>query len=106
MKSFTIFDVQSNLGQDAVFNLMQNKFQDFSWRRGESEMQGLYVSGSSPDGIHVKIWLSDSPTSLTVSFDDAWSNFADAENLKQKFLNEISLEIIPALGILLKVTER
>jgi hypothetical protein len=38
-----------------------------TWRSGDSDSQGLYISGAFENGIHVKIWMGEAPVYLTIS---------------------------------------
>ena len=52
----------------------------FRWRQGDSDAQGPYVSGSRPDGVHIKFWWGEQPHDLTVSFRSSAADAAAMED--------------------------
>jgi hypothetical protein len=105
MKDYLVFSIKSILSQDDVFSLMQNELSDFSWRRGDSDAMGLYVSGERPDGVYLKAWLSEAPITLSMSFNDSFKKTPNEVLSKKTLFDRVSNDVLPKLGVLLELKE-
>lgn len=98
MKDFVCIDVHSDASDVVVYEAARRAFPDFDWRRGDSDMQGPYVSGRNTDRVQIKIWLGEKPYSMTVSFQDVWPNDLRREERKGVLIDAIIKNLIPSLG--------
>ena len=103
MKDFVTYDIGSNLNAEQVFNNVSRALSTFDWRRGDSDAQGPYISGTNDELIQVKLWLGEAPIQMSVSFRRAWPDAIDRENRKQQLIESITKNLIPSLGTLLKM---
>jgi hypothetical protein len=101
MKDFVAIDFQSDCTQDEILEAFKTHLPEFQWRGGDSDAQGLYVSGRNSDLVNVQAWLSETPMTATISFRNSWSNNPGRETLKQEMLNRIVDKVVPTLGTLL-----
>lgn len=101
MKDFVTIEFQSTCSQDEVMTALKAYLSGFQWRGGDSDMQGLYISGKNTDSVNIQVWLSESPKTATISFRSSWLDVADREVLKQQLLNIVTLDTISSLGVLL-----
>lgn len=67
---------------------------DFSWRMGESDMQGGYVSGRNEAGVQIKCWTDENPFAFTISFSNTPLSESDAAEL----VNRITQNVLPLIG--------
>jgi hypothetical protein len=105
MKDYLVFSMNSSLSQDNVFKLMQTALSDFSWKMGDSDAQGLYVSGVRSDGIYLKVWISENPIKLSMSFNESFKNSSDEALSKKILFDRVSNDVLPNLGVLLELKE-
>lgn len=105
MKDYIVFSVKSILNQDDVFEIMQNNLSDFLWRRGDSDAQGFYVSGERADGVYLKAWISETPFTLTLSFNELFTKMPTQQASKKILFDRISKSVLPNLGQLLNFRE-
>lgn len=101
MKNFIRFQVQSKLKQDQLFELTKRSLPEFDWRRGDSDAQGLYVSGLTTDLIQIQFWFDDGFVDTTVSFR---SVEADSPR-KEALITRLEKDIFSAMGRVLKRQE-
>jgi hypothetical protein len=104
MKDFITIEFQSTCKQDEVIAVLKAHLPDFQWRCGDSDMQGLYVSGRNSDLVNIQFWLSEPPMSATISFRNSWLDIASRDTLKKEILNKVVIDTIPVLGKLLNQT--
>lgn len=102
MKEFISADVDSSLSDAEIQNVMMKSLPDFTWRSGDSDMQGKYVSGINGDKVNVKVWMGERPLVLTISFRSLASNILERESKKGALIDLVKYQIIPALGISIK----
>lgn len=105
MKDYLVFSMKSDLNQDSVFKLMQTALTDFSWKTGDSDAQGLYVSGARSDGVYLKVWISENPFKLSMSFNESFKISTDEAVSKKMLFDRVSNDVLPNLGVLLELKE-
>ena len=98
MKDFVSFDLQSELSEEQVFACLTQFLKAFVWRRGDSDMQGPYIYGSSKDSVQINLWLGERPIAMSVSFRRAWPNVPNRETLKKELIDLITSRVIPSIG--------
>ncbi|MBB6249199.1 hypothetical protein [Rhodanobacter sp. A1T4] len=98
MKDFVRIDVVSELGQDAIFQILKEALPSFQWRQGDSDAQGPYVSGMHKDGVKIQAWLGEQPVAVSASFRAAWREDPAREEKKNAVLVPLLELACPALG--------
>lgn len=99
MKNCINVDILSNLNKVEVHSILLVSMPDFSWRMGDSDMQGGYVSGRNEAGIYIQCWTDESPHSFTISFSSASLDEAS----KATLVNHILQDVLPTIGKVEKI---
>jgi hypothetical protein len=94
VKNFINVDVVSELDKAKVHSNLSECMPDFSWRMGESDMQGGYVSGRNEAGVHIQCWTDENPFAFTLSF----SNTTLTELEATELVNRITQKVLPHIG--------
>ncbi len=94
MTQFLTITITSTLRGEAVCNLIVEAMPNFSWRHGNNDTQGDYVSGASPTGEQIQCWVDNVPMAFTVSFRSSSLDEASREKLIQFVLGDL----IPRFG--------
>lgn len=94
MKDYVNIDINSELDNIQVHSVLSRTLPDFTWRMGDSDMQGGYVSGRSEAGVYIQCWTGESPFALTLSFSGATLD----ETAQNELLNRIDKEVVPCIG--------
>lgn len=102
MKDFVTYDVRCTLVKQYVLDIVTRNLPDFTWRQGDSDSQGPYISGTNRDDVQIKLWLGESPVSISVSFDDVWIGEPDREDRKGALIQLIDNAVVPRLGTVTK----
>ncbi len=105
MKDFITYDLRSNLSEDQVYEQVCQTLPTFAWRRGNSDAQGFYITGTSNESVRIKLWLDEEPIAMSISFRNAWLETPDRELRKEQLFNLVKTELIPSLGMIIKVNE-
>jgi len=95
MKDFVSVDIDSTLSNDDVFEILSGGLPTFSWRRGDSDVQGLYVSGLDADGVKIQCWTGERPMAMSVSFRSAKGAKDEA---KKRLMDQLLNEFLPRIG--------
>jgi hypothetical protein len=103
MKDLITYDIGSKLNAGQVFENVTRALPSFDWRRGDSDAQGPYISGTNDELIQVKLWLGEAPIQMSVSFRRAWPDATDRENRKQQLIESIIKNLIPSIGTIVKM---
>lgn len=94
MKNFINVDILSELEKIKVHSVLLEYMPDFSWRMGESDMQGGYVSGRNEAGVNIQCWTGENPFAFTISF----SNTTLTELEATELVNRITQKVLPHIG--------
>lgn len=104
MKDYVSIDVRPTTKENnKVFESVKLSLTKFSWRTGDSDALGPYISGRDADDITIQIWLGEEPYAMSVSFEGAWPDSADREIRKQDLLTMITNHVIPNFGEVIKI---
>ncbi|PMQ07553.1 hypothetical protein DyAD56_02175 [Dyella sp. AD56] len=95
MKDFISIDVESVLTDSDVLSIVSVALPEFSWRRGDSDAQGTYVSGTDVHGVKIQCWTGETPMAMSVSFRAARTI---GEEAKELLANTILREVVPLIG--------
>ena len=99
MKDFITYDIESELKQDEVYQIINNKLPGFRWRKGDSDSQGEYISGRNQDGVTIKAWLETNAfIEMSVCFTGVWENHNDRSTKKEQLIELIEKKLIPVIG--------
>ena len=105
MKEFITYDLNSDLSRGDITIEVEKVLPDFHWREGDSDAQGLYISGNNNDHVTVQLWLSEKPVEMFVSFRTAWESDKDRCNKKEELIKLIETVFIPSIGKIIKKSE-
>jgi hypothetical protein len=95
MKDFVSIDIESRLSNDDVYLILSSGLSEFSWRRGDSDMQGPYVSGRDANSVTIQCWTGENPMQMSVSFRGVKDvSQSEQEQLIKKLLNDL----VPQIG--------
>lgn len=97
MRDFISIDVESVLTYSDVFSIVSGALPGFAWRRGDSDSQGTYVSGTDVHGVKIQCWTGEDPMVMSVSFRAARTI---GEEAKERLANTILREVVPRMGTL------
>lgn len=103
MKDFVCIGIDSNISDDLAYEYARRALPEFNWRRGDSDMQGPYLSGGNADHAQIKIWLGEKPFEMSVSFRNAWLNVPEREERKEALIGNIVKNLIPNFGNIVKM---
>jgi len=95
MRDFISIDVESVLTDSDVFSIVSEALPGFAWRRGDSDAQGTYVSGTDVHGVRTQCWTGENPMAMSVSFRAARTI---GEEAKERLANTILREVVPRMG--------
>lgn len=93
MAEFVSIDISSVVASDEVRDLIARELSEFSWRRGDSDEQGKYLSGSS-SGVQIRCWVDEKPMAMSISFRNSSLNAEERERL----IASILTHVIPQFG--------
>lgn len=94
MKDFVRIDIISTLENAKVFDALSLEFSKFSWRRGDSDAQGEYVSGRNQNKVHIQCWSSENPMILSISFRGSEMDMQEREEILKKIIDNV----VPRIG--------
>lgn len=95
MKDFLSIDIDSMLSNSEVYDVLSAGLPDFSWRSGDSDAQGTYVSGMDLKGVRIQCWTGEKPMALSVSFRSA-ENID--EHSKERLVGVLMSDLLPLVG--------
>lgn len=107
MKDFITYDIKSELSRDEIFENAIRILSNLEWRKGNSDSQGLYISGNNKQKITIQLWVSETPIEMFISFRSAWLG-CDKEyenSQKQELINIVETSFIPSIGENINKTE-
>ena len=104
MKDFLTIEFEPRLDEEMMCGAFTTQFPEFSWRRGDSDSQGRYISGTNDALVQIKCWMGEKPMDPTVSFRCAWIGAGERQNKKNDLLDRL-LDLLPVLGRSPKITE-
>lgn len=94
MNDFISIDIESRLSDGDVFAIFSESLPSFTWRRGDSDAQGPYVSGVDSHGVKIQCWTGESPMAMSVSFRAA----KVGDEARELLANAILQEVVPRIG--------
>ena len=98
MKEYVSIDIQSNKDVATVIGLCNQLLPDYSWKSGDSDAQGPYLSGKNKDSVKIKIWLGEAPYEMSISFQNSWLQSQDKEDKMKNVVSNITNNVIPNFG--------
>lgn len=103
MKDFVRIDIDSDANDAVAYEYALRALPEFSWRRGDSDQLGPYLSGRNADHVQIKIWLGEKPFDMSISFRNAWLNIPEREEKKEALVADILKNLIPSFGNIVKM---
>lgn len=101
MNSYLAVTLDSALSKENVREVCQELLPEFTWKFGESEYEGTYVSGRRKDVGNIQCWTDDPPVAFTVAL---LATVPDQE--RREIMDRAKKVVAPRLGRVLKVEER
>jgi hypothetical protein len=68
MNNFIRIDIDSKLDSKSILEIFLRELPDFTWRLGNSDAQGSYVSGTNSEKIKIQCWTDGNPMAFSMSF--------------------------------------
>jgi len=99
MTDFIRADIESNLSNEEIFSVFLKFLPDFDWKKGDSDSQGNYITGTNSGKVKIQCWTEEKPMALSVSFRSAATNKNDIDIFSKLLISEI----IPKIGNTLKI---
>ena len=106
MRDFVSVDLRTHLTQIEVHQRLTLMLPRFTFRMGDSDANGLYVSGIDDEQAQVKVWLGEDSASLTLSLRGWRAGVTNREEAKQLWWDRLTNEVLPSLGEVVKIVER
>lgn len=103
MRDFVRIAVTTAFDKDHVLGRAKAELSDFTWRGGDSDMQGPYVAGTNAHGVKIQIWLDETPADVTLSFRQIKPDRTDTSLFKDKTANQLQA-FLATLGRVDRVT--
>jgi len=98
MKDFISTTVTTDLGQEDIFSIVNRSLPSFLWRMGDSDSQGLYISGHGENTEQMQLWLDNDLVDVTISLRNARGSDISRDEWKNKLVNKIINEVLPTIG--------
>jgi len=105
MKDFIHISISTQLSQKEIHSLLSVKLPEYSWRMGDSDYQGLYITSIGSELGQIQVWLDDEPAVVTISLRGNQQSRADREEWKENLINGIIRGVLPAIGVVGEIKE-
>jgi hypothetical protein len=105
MKNFISIDLESNLQSNQIVELILKELPQFEWHQGDSDTQGVYVSGKNKEGVQIKFWLDEYPIAASLSFRGMHLDTSNQETVKQQIFHEMIRIITKHIGKIVRTIE-
>jgi hypothetical protein len=99
MKDYVCIDIRSDLDQAGWRELLKAALPDFTWRGGDGDAQGPYLTGRRADGVHIQCWMGEAPATMAVSFRGAKLSLTAMSDL----ITLLEQRILPKAGEVLSI---
>lgn len=94
MNEFLYIEFVSDESRDDLYDLLVLNFPDYRWMCGDSDIQGLYITGANEESVQIQLWLEE-PEVMTVSFSLAWVGEPDRDRKKELLFKKIQDVLFP-----------
>jgi len=105
MNEFIKIEFRTSENQDNLCKLLISHFPYFEWRKGDSDMQGLYISGMNNESVQIQLWLEKNSEAMTISFRSLSGEKDEREKFKHKIYNNVKDNIFPSFTKIVKIKE-
>jgi hypothetical protein len=105
MRDFVSADLRTSLSQVEVHERLASLLPHFSFRMGDSDANGLYVSGVDEEQAQLKVWLGEDPATLTLSTRGWRVGVTNRDEAKRMLWEQLTRKVLPALGELVRISE-
>jgi len=102
MKDFVRATINTELTQREIYYLVSQALPEFFWREGDSDAQGLYITGNKEDFGQIQIWFDEGAVDVTISLRAARTSGLN-EALKEEFFSNVISNVLPIIGEVQKV---
>ncbi len=97
MTNFIRASIKTRLTQREIYTVVSMALPEFLWREGDSDAQGLYITGIREDVGQIQFWLDEDVVDATVSLGGARSTPQNSE-WKEDFFDNVISSIFPSIG--------
>lgn len=105
MKDYICIDVQPDTSAVNIYEHVTHTLPEFQWRRGNSDMQGPYISGVNADKVHIKLWLGETPVAMSISFASVLGDDMKREQMKIALIEDIKQKFLPLIGEVINISD-
>lgn len=103
MRNVFAYELSSAIADRCIVERIRERLPEFKWRGGDSDMLGPYQSGTSDNGVCLRIWLGERPFDVLLSFSMLQGDMVDREAVKTSILQRVTVQL-SELGTLVDVT--
>ena len=93
MSDYLTFAIDSALSRLEIRDVLQDALPAYSWKTGDSDAIGGYVSGRSAARVSIKVWTGQSPHEAAVSFRTATLDESSWTEVARQFLDVVASRI-------------
>lgn len=106
LKDYVSVSFDTKLDQESLYERLREALTNFSFRMGDSDAMGPYISGRDPDGAHIQTWLGEQPAAIEISLRSWKVGASNRDMQKNTLLHEIIDLFLPTVGNVLRVSDR
>ncbi len=98
MKDFFSTSIKTNLSQEDIYSIVSKNLPEFSWRMGDSDSQGLFISGNGKNTEQIQLWLDENLVDVTISLRNVKTDDSNRDEWKKNLINKILISVLPNIG--------
>lgn len=98
MSDFIRLSVKTSLSQCEIFQILVESLPDMSWRMGDSDTQGLYVSGRGACYEQIQIWLDDSVADVSINLRGVICVDQERDIWRSRFIDNVMMKALIKIG--------
>lgn len=98
MSDYVRISVKTNLDQREIFQILVECLPDMSWRMGNSDEQGLYVSGLGTFDEQIQLWLNDQSAEISINVRGVVCADQERAIWKSSFVSDVMTRVLPKIG--------
>ena len=92
-ENYLTYEIDSALGRREIRDILQEALPEYSWKTGDSDAIGGYVSGRSAERVSIKVWTGQSPHEAAISYRSATSDESSRAEAASQFLDVVASRI-------------
>jgi hypothetical protein len=99
MTDFIRVDIESHLSNEEIFSIFLTFLPNFKWKKGDSDSQGNYITGTDSGKVKIQCWTDEKPVAFSISFRSTTMKKNDMDIFSKLIISKI----IPKIGNILKI---